>query len=62
MQFLVALYNRFLNFELLLNTYILFYFVNTIKTNFVTILVIIVIIYLLDSILIRLILKTRKYE
>jgi len=62
MQFLIALYNKFLNFKLLLNAYILFYFVNTIKINFVTILVIIVIIYLLNSILIRLTLKARKYE
>jgi len=62
MQFLVALYNRFLKFELLLNAYTLFYFVNTIKTNFVTILVIIVIIYLLDLILIRSTLKARKCE
>lgn len=60
MQFLVAFYNKFLNFKLLLNAYILYYFLNIIKINFVTILVIIVIIYLLNSILIRLTLKVRK--
>ena len=48
MQFLVVFHNKFLNFKLLLNVYILFYFLNTIKTNFVTILVVIVIIYLLN--------------
>jgi len=62
MQFLVALYNKFLNFKLSLNAYILFYFLNIIKTNFVTILVIIVIIHSLNSILIRLTLKARKCE
>jgi len=62
MQFLVALYDKFLNFELLLNAYISFYFLNTIKTNFVAILVIIVIIYLLNSILMRSTLKAKKCE
>jgi len=62
MQFLIALYDKFLNFELLLNACILFYFLNIIETNFVTILVIIVIIHLLNSILIRSTLKARKCE
>jgi len=62
MQFLIALHDEFLNFNLSLNAYISFYFLNIIKTNFVTILVIIVIIYLLNSILIRLTLKAKKCE